>query len=55
VNDAHEKARQILIQYRDKLDAVAKRLLEIETLSQAEFESIFPTPIKKEGSTPSLA
>jgi cell division protease FtsH len=55
VNDAHEKARQILIQYRDKLDAVAKRLLEIETLSQAEFESIFPTPVNKEGSTPSLA
>ena len=52
VADAHNKARQILIQYRDKLDAVANRLLEVETLSRAEFEEIFPSPVKKNGGTP---
>jgi len=52
VNDAHEKARQILTQYRDVLDAVAKRLLEVETLTQDEFEKIFPSPVQKSGGTP---
>lgn len=42
VNEAYQKARQLLIQYRDKLDAVAQRLLEVETLSREEFEAIFP-------------
>ncbi len=52
VNDAHERARQILIQYREKLDAVARRLLEVETISYEEFEQIFPTPVPKNGGTP---
>ena len=52
VDEAHQKARQILTTYRDKLDAVAKRLLEIETLSQDEFEKIFPAPVVKSGGTP---
>ena len=52
VNDAYEKSRQILIEYRDKLDAVAKRLLEIETMSREEFESIFPPPFPKSSGTP---
>ncbi len=52
VNDAHEQARQILVQYRDKLDAVARRLLEVETISYEEFEKIFPTPVPKNGGTP---
>ncbi len=54
VNEAYDKARQILIQYRDKLDAVAKRLLEVETVSREEFESIFPTPNPKNNGTPVL-
>jgi cell division protease FtsH len=52
VADAYDKARQILNQYRDTLDAVAKRLLEVETISQEEFEGIFPPPIPKISGTP---
>jgi cell division protease FtsH len=52
VEEAHKQARRILTEYRDKLDAVAQRLLEIETLSQDEFEKIFPPPVKKESGTP---
>jgi len=52
VSEAYEKAKAILIQYRDKLDAVAQRLLEVETISREEFEAIFPPPIPKNGGTP---
>jgi len=52
VSEAHAKARQILIEYRDRLDAVAQRLLEVETISREEFESIFPPPVPKTSGTP---
>ncbi len=52
INEAYEKARAILVQYRDSLDAVATRLLEVETISRDEFESIFPTPVRKNSGTP---
>jgi len=52
VSDAFEKAHQILIQYREQLDIVAKRLLEVETISQDEFEALFPPPIPKTSGTP---
>jgi len=52
VNDAYAQARSILVQHRDKLDAVAQRLLEVETLSRDEFEKIFPPPIQKRGGVP---
>jgi len=52
VADAYNRAHQLLIDYRDMLDAVAKRLLEVETISQDEFESIFPPPNKKNNGTP---
>jgi cell division protease FtsH len=52
VSEAHEKARLILNQYRDYLDAVAHRLLEVETISREEFEAIFPTPEPKTHGTP---
>jgi cell division protease FtsH len=54
VADSHEKASQILLQYRDRLDAVAERLLEVETVSREEFEEIFPAPVSKNGGTPTL-
>jgi cell division protease FtsH len=54
VGEAHSNARQILIEYRDKLDAVARRLLEVETITRDEFESIFPPPRPKNGGTPEL-
>ncbi|HWR66273.1 MAG TPA: ATP-dependent zinc metalloprotease FtsH [Bellilinea sp.] len=49
VSDAHERARSILAEHRDKLDAVAQKLLEVETLTKDEFEAIFPPPVKKNG------
>jgi cell division protease FtsH len=52
VNEAFEKAKQVLTQYRDKLDAVAGKLLEVETLTRDEFEAIFPTPVPKKSGTP---
>jgi cell division protease FtsH len=54
VNSAHERARSILIEYRNKLDDVAQRLLEVETLSREEFEKIFPPPVPKRSGTPAL-
>ena len=52
VSEAHTKARQILVEYRDRLDAIAQRLLEAETISRDEFESIFPPPQPKTSGTP---
>ncbi|NMC52081.1 MAG: ATP-dependent zinc metalloprotease FtsH [Chloroflexi bacterium] len=54
VNDAYETAKSILTEYRDKLDAVAHRLLEVETMSRQEFEAIFPPPMPKKSGTPQL-
>ncbi len=52
VNDAYMRAKAILTQYKDKLDAVAQRLMEVETLSRDEFEAIFPPPVQKTSGTP---
>jgi cell division protease FtsH len=52
VNEAYNRSRQILLEYRDKLDAVAQRLLEVETIGREEFESIFPPPVPKNSGTP---
>lgn len=37
---AHAKARQILTDYREKLDAVANRLVAVETIDRAEFSEL---------------
>ncbi|MBN2551050.1 MAG: ATP-dependent zinc metalloprotease FtsH [Anaerolineales bacterium] len=52
VSDAYERAVQILNEHRQFLDAVAQRLLEVETISREEFESIFPPPVPKNNGTP---
>jgi cell division protease FtsH len=52
VAEAYERARTILVNYRDRLDAVAQRLLEVETITRDEFENIFPTPSPKTSGTP---
>ncbi len=52
VGEAYHKAKEILMQYRDRLDAVAHRLLEVETINREEFEGIFPTPLPKNSGTP---
>jgi cell division protease FtsH len=52
VNQAYEKSKQILTQYRDTLNSVAEKLLEVETLTREEFEAIFPSPFEKRIYTP---
>ena len=52
VQAAYDKAKEILREYDDKLVLVAEKLLEVETLSQAEFEELFPPPNGKSSSTP---
>ena len=41
LEDAYEKAQRILAIHRDKLDAVASKLLEKEVINEQEFEEIF--------------
>ncbi len=55
VDQAHQKATAILTQYRHKLDEVAEKLLEQETLSRDEFEKIFPPPEPKRTGTPMIS
>lgn len=52
VNDAYTNAHAILTKYRAELDAVAQKLLEVETLSKDEFEAIFPPPVPHKNATP---
>jgi cell division protease FtsH len=52
VHDAYARAKAVLVEYRDRLDAVAKRLIELETIDQLEFDKIFPSPHEVRGGTP---
>ena len=47
INEAYIRAKNILTEYRDKLDEIANRLLEVETLARDDFETIFPPPVEK--------
>jgi cell division protease FtsH len=40
VEAAYERARSILVTYRDKLDLLAARLIEVETLDRRDFEAL---------------
>lgn len=55
VSDAYDRARQILVKHRDKLDAVAQRLIEVETISRDEFEKIYPPPAARKSYNPTIA
>jgi cell division protease FtsH len=55
VDESYQHALEILKKYRVELDAVANRLLEVETLTRDEFEKIFPPPIPKKSGTPQIA
>ena len=55
VNEAYAKAKEILSKYRGKLDEVANRLLEVETLSKDEFDKIFAPPVEKNQGIPKMA
>ena len=53
VSTAYDEARRLITEYRSQLDAVAGRLLEVETINREEFEAIFPPPFAKTTGTPS--
>jgi cell division protease FtsH len=55
VDEAYEQAFGILKKYREQLDAIAKKLLEVESLNREEFEKIFPPPYPKKSGTPQPA
>ena len=52
IDEAHQKAEKILTDYRHVLDAIAQKLVEVETLERDEFEQLLIangiTPKKKE-------
>jgi cell division protease FtsH len=55
VNAAYSRAKQILSEHRAILDAVANRLIEVETVEEDEFRKFFETPSPPEtptGGTP---
>jgi cell division protease FtsH len=54
VDESYQKARAIVREYREKLDAVASKLLEVETITRDEFEKIFPPPFLKNTGTPQI-
>ncbi len=51
MKEAHEKAQRYIHENRNLLDAIAKRLMEVETIERAEFEALLSahgvTPKKK--------
>jgi cell division protease FtsH len=55
VDESFKQALEILKKYRTELDAVAAKLLEVETLTREEFEKIFPPPFPKKSGTPQPA
>jgi cell division protease FtsH len=40
IDEANERARAILVSYREKLDTLAQRLIEVETIERTEFEAL---------------
>jgi cell division protease FtsH len=53
VQQAYDRARAVLAQYRPQLDAVAQKLIEVETIDRTEFERVFAEPVPpKSGGTP---
>jgi cell division protease FtsH len=52
VSSSYERAKSILLEHRDKLDVIAQRLIEVETISREEFEELYPPPTEKTTYTP---
>jgi len=52
VQDAYEQSKAILKKYRNELDQIAEKLLDVETLNADQFFEIFPTPVDKNGGIP---
>jgi cell division protease FtsH len=41
VHEAYERAKEVLTQYREQLDRIAQKLMEVETLDADEFAALF--------------
>jgi cell division protease FtsH len=56
VSQAYKRSQEILAKYRKELQAIAEKLIEVETLTREEFEKLIP-PIgeKRIGGTPVMA
>jgi len=44
IEQAYQRAKEILATHRDKLEAVAQRLVEVETLEGEEFRALVGVP-----------
>src|SRR5205823_13466547 len=49
LTDAHDTARQVLTNNRDKLETVTRRLLEVEVMEGDELRQLLGVPPKQEG------
>ena len=54
VDESYKLAQATLLKYRDKLEAIAQKLLEVESITREEFEAIFPPPFPKRSGTPQV-
>jgi cell division protease FtsH len=52
IQDSYTQAKEILTKYREELDKVAEKLLDVETLTADDFYELFPTPVEKTGGIP---
>ncbi|NIO70387.1 MAG: ATP-dependent zinc metalloprotease FtsH [Anaerolineae bacterium] len=41
IEEAHNRAKEVLTNYKDKLEAIARRLIEVETIEAPELEALF--------------
>ena len=55
VNSAYQRAKDTLTKYKDKLEELAEKLIDVETLTREEFEAIFPPPVPKKSGTPAMS
>ncbi|MCZ2122562.1 MAG: ATP-dependent zinc metalloprotease FtsH [Anaerolineales bacterium] len=55
VEESYKQAKALVKKYRKQLDAVAQKLLEVESITREEFEAIFPSPTGKKSGTPQPA
>ncbi len=49
IDECYAKARSILEEYHDVLEACAKLLLEKEKITRSEFEALFEDGVSEEG------
>jgi cell division protease FtsH len=53
IQEAYDRTRETLIEYRAQLDTVAQQLIEVETINRETFEALFEQPVpEKNGGTP---